>query len=700
MRTSFTPAQWSSGLAVFLDLLALGALSLTDEVPLWVFGFAGAAFALSRAVRFAVPIRLLALLFLPAILGAFALWLGFKLHPIRAVASVVPFVHLLLWFAPANPVYRGWRMGLGFVELIVASGLTAEAYLPVSISLFVVIASVAISCDFLDRELAERAPESRGELLSGAFIRNSAGLAVMIFLTAAVIFPILPRPKGMAGQLGLTQGYTESVNVSEWGRMRQDSEGVVALRLYPVSEDADLTTGIYLGLLRGRALDLFDGSQWHASPRSKRSRAMSELPPVPEGARAEDRIQISVVREKITADTLPAPYGTRVVSVESEGQGRKGTLTRSGDWEDEYSLNQRVRYSVDLLANDLRYLREGVEADPPSELHRSVPARTGTERLEKLARRIFAGAESPREKMIRVGQFFRTEGFQVTSAETPEDAGMEDQLRRIKMTPLEQFLFVRKQGHCEWFATASAVLLRLAEVPTRLVAGFRLTSSAIGGVLTVRSSDGHAWVEVFSPESGWIPFDPTPRVHLGSTWKDQFRQISDLFGAYWYKHVVSYGEDSARTGLWAWIRDILKSEGAFRRQHRASGALSDTVGPDLGVLALAALSLLAGGLVYAWRRKGAAGEGGHPRLRRERRRMARSLKFKDIDPGLDSAALLREIRDSRGAEAAHDFQRWQERYLLLRFGASRDEAGFAELEELGARVRAQRHEAGSRREAP
>jgi hypothetical protein len=69
-----------------------------------------------------------------------------------------------------------------------------------------------------------------------------------------------------------------------------------------------------------------------------------------------------------------------------------------------------------------------------------------------------------------------------------------------------------KTGYCLHYASTMAILLRAANpanpIPTRLVQGF-LPGERVGSLETVRNSNAHAWVEVFFPGYGWIPFDPT-----------------------------------------------------------------------------------------------------------------------------------------------------------------------------------------------
>ena len=93
--------------------------------------------------------------------------------------------------------------------------------------------------------------------------------------------------------------------------------------------------------------------------------------------------------------------------------------------------------------------------------------------------------------------------------------------RYQKENQLEEFLFERKRGYCEHFASSMAILLRLNKIPTRLVGGFMGgTYNAYGKYYTVRNEDAHAWPEVWIDKT-WRNADPTPslaptRISLGA----------------------------------------------------------------------------------------------------------------------------------------------------------------------------------------
>ena len=77
--------------------------------------------------------------------------------------------------------------------------------------------------------------------------------------------------------------------------------------------------------------------------------------------------------------------------------------------------------------------------------------------------------------------------------------------------PLASFLFTDKQGYCQQFSGAMAMLLRMGGIPARVAAGFTPgTYDKHSGRWIVTDTDAHAWVEAWFPNYGWVRFDPTP----------------------------------------------------------------------------------------------------------------------------------------------------------------------------------------------
>ena len=74
----------------------------------------------------------------------------------------------------------------------------------------------------------------------------------------------------------------------------------------------------------------------------------------------------------------------------------------------------------------------------------------------------------------------------------------------------DYFLFDLQRGYCDYYATAFVVLARLAGLPTRFVTGFAPGNWSMNEQLwIVTEADAHSWPEVYFPEVGWVPFEPT-----------------------------------------------------------------------------------------------------------------------------------------------------------------------------------------------
>ncbi len=108
--------------------------------------------------------------------------------------------------------------------------------------------------------------------------------------------------------------------------------------------------------------------------------------------------------------------------------------------------------------------------------------------------------------------------------------------------PLANFLFERKQGHCEYFASSMAVMLRTLHIPSRVVNGFVSDEfNDLTGNYVVRARNAHAWVEAYFPGYGWVTFDPTPDSASGTPegWGRAMLYL-DAASSFWREWVVSY----------------------------------------------------------------------------------------------------------------------------------------------------------------
>jgi protein-glutamine gamma-glutamyltransferase len=152
-------------------------------------------------------------------------------------------------------------------------------------------------------------------------------------------------------------------------------------------------------------------------------------------------------------------------------------------------------------------------------------------RIPEYARQLTREAKTPFDKAVAIETSLRTQyGYTLNLTGKPgEDA-------------LAHFLFVSRAGHCEYFATAMAVLLRTLGIPTREVNGFLPGEyNDLGGDYIVRASDAHSWVEVYFPENGWLTFDPTPAAaEVPASLLKRLGQYVDWFQITWSEWIIGY----------------------------------------------------------------------------------------------------------------------------------------------------------------
>jgi transglutaminase-like putative cysteine protease len=243
----------------------------------------------------------------------------------------------------------------------------------------------------------------------------------------------------------------------------------------------------------------------------------------------------NILLEPLATTTLFAPLHTRQIS----GRQIPGLeIDRNTSLFARFQQSQRLQYQ---LQAEILNRTASLPARPfnlPDTAHATylqLPDNLEPE-IRKLAAEITKDAKTPVEKAVRVESYLRGK-FEYTLSLT-WDPGPQ---------PLSTFLFQQKKGHCEYFASAMAVLLRTVDVPTRLVNGFLMGEyNPIGDAYIVRESDAHSWVEVYLPGAGWTEFDPTPG---SSTQPDaglfaQLHNYADALGLFWNTYVLTYDTDS------------------------------------------------------------------------------------------------------------------------------------------------------------
>ncbi len=244
---------------------------------------------------------------------------------------------------------------------------------------------------------------------------------------------------------------------------------------------------------RGVVMWRCDGMEWRApyDPRPKAS------PTTPEVA-ASQVVQSSKARQIQQRITL-APHGARwMFALDRPIKTVPGAMLARGDYLWSFQPIRKSR-QYEVVSSEF----SGSEITPRERSSAlEVPASISPA-VRDLAHSWAVHSRDSRGVVSSALQFFRTQGFSYSLTPGEYDN-------------LDEFLFRRRVGFCEHYATSFATLMRLAGIPARVVVGYLGGEyNDLGHFFLVRQADTHAWCEVWLPENGWTRVDPTAAVAPG-----------------------------------------------------------------------------------------------------------------------------------------------------------------------------------------
>lgn len=419
----------------------------------------------------------------------------------------------------------------------------------------------------------------------------SVGLLALIVILALPFFLIAPRTASSAlrrGGNGVSGfiGFSDNVTLGQIGRLKGNDEIFMHVRVE--SGNAASNSGLRW---RGVALDEFTGKAWKKSVMAERFEKKESESGFFKLGTTEDISRLTAQTFFVEPVDTPVLFGaSRVVAVQgnlpfvrvdSEG----AIQTRPHDQE-------RLVYKVysdttepganTLRADRLQYFVEsGRYLELPSNLD---------PRINALARDIIqkSRAQNSYDAARAIENYLR------------ETYGYTLDLKAGGPDPLSDFLFNVKQGHCEYFATSMAVMLRTQGIASRVVNGFLPGEyNETVGAYTVRQSDAHSWVEVYFPQTNsWVTFDPTPpagraaRVRRGLA--GALSKYSEALELMWFQYVVGYDKQEQRSLVTSMRKRLLELQrDSVNGFDRARTALPFLMKPILiGLTSLTSLIML------------------------------------------------------------------------------------------------------------
>ena len=529
----------------FLTLAATGRM---DTITLVVMSLAlsGRAYLLWRGSVFrlsATWVRGLTVCYLPFLIfdGVFlqAGAVNILERGLLALIHFVFFAEVVELFSASRTRDYVFLAALAFAQMLAASTLTVGTAFLLFFALFLLL-SISTFTSFEIRRARDRVAGPRPAIPAGgkwtglapALSVTSAIICTGVVLLSIVLFFVIPRAnRGYFSALSRPSdrmtGFSDDVELGQIGQIKRSSRVVMHIDA-PELGQAD---GVKW---RGIALTSFDGKRWTNDSDSvmavpgRRSFRFSQEPIHP-GAPPR-LLNYSITLEPIASDAVflaPQP-------LELMGPFRNLWQDNTGSVYMPSNSGALVRYSVvsdvavptpDALQSETPELPSDIRA-----VDLQMP--TTDPRTIELAQQITAPYASTYDKARAVESYLQTNyGYTLDLPPAmPDD-------------PIAYFLFDLRAGHCEFFASSMAVMLRAVGIPARLVNGFLQGQfNEISGQYTVRASDAHTWVEVYFPRHGWVSFDPTPAEGLlaQDLWLGRMALYIDAFEAFWEEWVINY----------------------------------------------------------------------------------------------------------------------------------------------------------------
>ncbi|HEX4546184.1 MAG TPA: DUF3488 and transglutaminase-like domain-containing protein [Candidatus Acidoferrum sp.] len=470
-----------------------------------------------------------------------------------AAVHLLIFVMLIRFFSASSHRDALFLAMLSFAGILAAAVLTVDTTFIICFFIFLLLGVAAFAGMELRRGAVgaispnPQAQPEREHQLSRALSLAALAAALGAIALGTVFFFFFPRYS--AGYLGrasfspsLMTGFNDDVELGQIGEIKKNSTVVMRVQ-----------TGKPIGYdrlrWRGIALTTFDGKRWSSS-----AHIPKRLEPSPDGriylmdpTQKQDSpgpvILYNIYLEPLATDAIFVPG--RVLSLQGNFTGEGGNsltvMRRTYIFRDSTDtlLNpfhnyMAIRYSglsslptlnaTKLRAASNEYAKEiaATYLQVPPQLDPRIPA---------LAKQVTKTAKTSFDKAVAIESFLRSR-FSYTLNLTGKPG--ED--------PLAHFLFVTHAGHCEYYASAMAIMLRTLGIPSREVNGFLPGEyNDLGGDYVVRASDAHSWVEVYFPGNGWQIFDPTPAAApYATSFLRRLGQYADWLDLTWNEWVIGY----------------------------------------------------------------------------------------------------------------------------------------------------------------
>lgn len=501
-------------------------------------------------------------------------WRVWRLLPDPDVAPAFDLVLALLayklFFRRAHRDYIQIA-ALTFLLVLVASTIAHSFVFVATFAIYVVVAVWALILFHLRREMEEnylikhsaQAPSQKvgvGRILGsrrvvgGSFFAATAGMAALVLVGAVAIFMLVPRvgagfAVGVTRMSGSASGFADEIAIGRYGTRAAHRHDVVLRATLSDSAIAqpkiDTADGLYF---RGATYDGYEGGRWVHSHKPElrtiveRDGALFVIGEDHETvARGNDA---GSIRQEIEAIGIPASVLVAIdrplaFELPAAKLGAAGALRVFPRWSGEAALRVGAGEGDTFITlSHAHYVAHSRTIKMGEEPRLAAAARASylvlpadlKRRLANLAATLGPPDARDDETIAAVTRALR-EKHGYTIEPSPPPAGVD---------PVESFLLGERPGHCELFASAAVLLMRVRGVPARYVTGFRGGEwNGVGGYVAVRDDRAHAWAEAYLSDKGWIRVDATPPGPSPPR-AGHLSEVMDALDYFWNRWVVGY----------------------------------------------------------------------------------------------------------------------------------------------------------------
>ncbi|MCU1284346.1 MAG: transglutaminase-like protein [Acidobacteriales bacterium] len=490
-------------------------------------------------------------------------FIGFSGNFVVATVHLVLFIMVVKLFSVQRERDHVYLAIISFLMILASAVLTVDSFFLAAFCLFLLLTvttsiSMEMRRSFADASkvpetsefdasgktlIAEGAPDSVSRM-SRSISLAAATLVITIAFGAVAIFFVLPRvSRGylskLASSSNFSSGFSDEITLGEIGRIQQLDAVIMHVQF---AEGARVPQDLKW---RGVSLNVFNGKHWRNRSQvlavrgeadgrldlqSSRIRTLIVGNPATGAADGYQTLNYRVAMQPIgTTAFFVAPVANYVSSpvrefvVDSSGAITLNDPTRQ----------IRTYTASSTIARPNAQQRSSVTADYPQPIkdnYLQLPLLHP--RVAELAKTVTQNSNSTYEKASAIERYLQnTYGYTLDMEAIPDG-----------VDAVTYFLFWRKKGHCEYFSSAMAIMLRTQGIPSRIVNGFRNGEfNDISGSYIIRAKDAHSWVEAYIPGYGWATFDPTPNVPVGETSTfSRMMLYADAMREFWNEWIVNY----------------------------------------------------------------------------------------------------------------------------------------------------------------